>query len=371
MKADPHPQQALRLATLRRYDILDTPQESDFDDIVELASQICGTPIAVVNLIDEHRQWFKAEVGLGTRETPLATSICSHVILGSEFLEISDTHEDPRTADNELCAPQDGLRFYAGALLKGQNGMPIGTLCVLDTKPKKLSAYQQKALKVLAAQVMRELELRLALRDLNVLRDEMDHRVKNSLASVGSAVRLYRRSVKPGDDPNEAFDAIARRIEAASALHEALHGSSGPNSVDLGEFVPRIIDLLCDSSPENITLICDMVPVRVAPAIASSVGVVVSEFVANAVKHAFPDGRKGTVRVSGKLLGDSEYSIICTDDGVGDGTASKNVSAVEGLGRRLVAASASQIGARLEHGPQAEGYRLELTVQIARVSRRP
>jgi GAF domain-containing protein len=102
MKAEPHPQQHNRLTTLRQYDILDTPRERDFDDIVALASEICGTPIAVINLIDEHRQWFKAEVGLGVRETPLETSICSHVILEDDFVEIEDTLVDDRTADNEL-----------------------------------------------------------------------------------------------------------------------------------------------------------------------------------------------------------------------------------------------------------------------------
>lgn len=364
MIAEPHPDQALRLATLRQYDILDTARESDFDDIVELASGICGVPISVINLIDESRQWFKAEVGLGTRETPLATSICSHVILSADYVEINDTHEDDRTRNNALCAPADGLRFYAGALLKGQNGMPIGTLCVLDNKPNQLSAYQRKALKVLAAQVMRELDLRLALRDLNVLRDEMDHRVKNSLASVGSAVRVYRRSVKRGEDPNEAFDAIARRIEAASALHEALHGSLSANAVNLGEFLPRITDLLRDSSPSNVKLHCQVDRVIVTPAVASATGVVVSEFVANAIKHAFPDGREGAVHVSGAFVGEGEYKITCTDNGVGDAGTKGVASAVEGLGNRLVAASASQIGALLEHGAGAEGYRLELTVPI-------
>ena len=137
MKAAPHPQQALRLETLRKYEILDTPRETDFDEIVELASKICNVPISVVNLIDEDRQWFKAEVGIGARETPLVTSICSHVVLSSDFVEINDTHKDPRTADNELCMPADGLRFYAGALLKAKNGMPIGTLCVLDKSCQK------------------------------------------------------------------------------------------------------------------------------------------------------------------------------------------------------------------------------------------
>jgi GAF domain-containing protein len=106
MKAEHHPLEPARLAALRAYDILDTPRESDFDDIVMLASRICGTPISVINLIDETRQWFKAETGLGVRETPLDTSICAHVILEKDFVEISDTLADVRMAVSQtpVCA---------------------------------------------------------------------------------------------------------------------------------------------------------------------------------------------------------------------------------------------------------------------------
>ena len=122
MKAATHPQQAERLAALYRYDILDTEREADFDDIVELAAELCGAKISVINLIDSDRQWFKAETGLGVRETPLETSICSHVILESDFVEIPDTQADTRTSDNPLCRDEPGLRFYAGALLKSRDG---------------------------------------------------------------------------------------------------------------------------------------------------------------------------------------------------------------------------------------------------------
>ncbi len=91
MKAQHHPFEPARLAALRAYDVLDTPREADFDEIVMLASPICDAPISVINLIDEKRQWFKAETGLGVRETPLDTSLCAHVILEDEFIEIPDT----------------------------------------------------------------------------------------------------------------------------------------------------------------------------------------------------------------------------------------------------------------------------------------
>lgn len=153
-----------RLTALAAYDILDTPRERDFDDIAELASEVCGTPIAVVNLIGEGRQWFKAEIGLGVRETPLDTSFCAHAILQSDFMMIPDATKDSRFECNPLVTGEPGLRFYAGALLKTSDELPLGTLCVLDFKPRELTPLQERTLRVLARQVMKQLDLRQALR---------------------------------------------------------------------------------------------------------------------------------------------------------------------------------------------------------------
>ncbi|HYF53789.1 MAG TPA: PAS domain S-box protein [Salinarimonas sp.] len=159
-----HEREVERLAALARYEILDTPREPAFDDLAALASEICETPIAVVNLVAERRQWFKAEVGLGVRETPLESSFCAHAILESDFLEVPDATKDPRFHRNPLVTGGPGLRFYAGALLKSEEGLPIGTLCVLDTKPRKLTDWQVRSLERLARQATSQLELRLALR---------------------------------------------------------------------------------------------------------------------------------------------------------------------------------------------------------------
>lgn len=156
--------EAERLNALAAYDILDSPRERDFDDIALLASAICGTPIAVVNLIGDRRQFFKAEVGLGVRETPIESSFCAKAILEDEFLIVPDASRDPRFDCNPLVTGEPRLRFYAGALLKTADELPIGTVCVLDFKPRDLSAYQQDALRILARQAMTQLELRRALR---------------------------------------------------------------------------------------------------------------------------------------------------------------------------------------------------------------
>jgi len=154
-----------RLAALRAYDILDTPREAAFDDIVNLVARVFDAPIAVVNLIDEGRQWFKAEVGLGVRETPLETSFCAHAILMQDRLVVPDATLDDRFACNPLVTGDPGLRFYAGQVLKSAEGLPIGTLCVLDTRvrPEGPTDLQMETLQVLAAQVMSQLDLRRAL----------------------------------------------------------------------------------------------------------------------------------------------------------------------------------------------------------------
>jgi PAS domain S-box-containing protein len=153
-----------RLQALDSYGILDTPPEQGFDDVAALASEICGTPIAVVNFIGDGRQFFKAEVGLGVRETPLETSFCRQAILQSDFLYVPDATKDPRFEGNPLVSGEPGLRFYAGALLKTEDGQPIGTLCVLDMQPRELTERQRANLQRLARQTMAQLELRRAAR---------------------------------------------------------------------------------------------------------------------------------------------------------------------------------------------------------------
>ena len=159
--------EADRLGALRAYGILDTEPEQAFDDIVHLAAKICDAPIAVVNLIDRGRQWFKAETGLGVRETPLETSFCAHAILQDDGMVVPDATQDPRFECNPLVTGEAALRFYAGRLLKSADGYPLGTLCVLDTRvrPEGLTGLQAETLDVLARQVMAQLELRRAIRE--------------------------------------------------------------------------------------------------------------------------------------------------------------------------------------------------------------
>lgn len=316
MKANPHPDQSARLKELYRYEILDTEREKDFDAIAELIAEICGTPISVVNLIDAERQWFKAEVGLGVRETPIETSICSHVILEEDFVEINDTLNDPRMCDNPLCLGDNGLRFYAGALLKGQRGLPLGTLCVLDYQPRSLTDQQRKAISILANQIMKLLDLRLALRREETLRREADHRVKNSLQSVAALTRLAsRQAVSP--EATSALDSVQRRVSVIAKLHEELYRQDAGPNIDLKAYLENVGILLSSMCRCNVTLSVDVDYVDVPSRQAAHAAIIVSEFVANSLKHGFPDGRAGRIDVCGRLTEDDVFHLVCRDDGAG------------------------------------------------------
>ena len=176
MKIPPLPtNEAERLKALDRYAILDTLPEQAYDDLAALASHICGTPIALVSLIDSERQWFKSKVGLTVTETPRELAFCSHAILQPDPLIVPDALEDERFATNELVTSDPKIRFYAGAPLVTPQGYQIGTLCTIDTVPRQLSDQQIEALQALSRQVVAQLELRLNLATLEQTNQRLRH----------------------------------------------------------------------------------------------------------------------------------------------------------------------------------------------------
>jgi PAS domain S-box-containing protein len=155
--------EAQRLAALASYEIMDTLPEAQFDDLVRIAAQICDVPMALISLVDEQRQWFKANLGLDARETSREIAFCDHAIEQDELFVVEDASRDARFANNPLVIHDPKLRFYAGAPLKTPDGHRLGTLCVLDRQPGELTPDQANALRALARQVMAQLELRKAL----------------------------------------------------------------------------------------------------------------------------------------------------------------------------------------------------------------
>jgi PAS domain S-box-containing protein len=181
-----------RVAALQRYAILDTPSEVQFDDIASLAADALSAPIAVVNFVSTDRQWFKAEIGIGQRELPIDVSICRHAVLQTDLFVVPDLRVDDRFRGNPLVDVQDGLRFYAGAPLLTPDGLPIGTVCVLDRAPRPggLNAAEARTLRVLARHVMAELELRrtLAERESELMRQQDAARAATATAALLQAI---------------------------------------------------------------------------------------------------------------------------------------------------------------------------------------
>ena len=172
MRAAPKPHnETQRLAALKRYAILDTGAEQAYDDITLLAKTICETPIALISLVDEHRQWFKSKQGLEASETPRELAFCAHAILGEQVLEVPNALDDERFCDNPLVASDPSIRFYAGAPLVTHDGFRLGTLCTISDQPKYLTEQQRSALEALARQVMYLFELRLHNQELRVAND--------------------------------------------------------------------------------------------------------------------------------------------------------------------------------------------------------
>ncbi|MGE0644990.1 MAG: PAS domain S-box protein [Nitrospira sp.] len=224
MHSAPLPEdEAARLKELHQYEILDTPADEGFDNLVKLAAHICGTPIALVSLVDTHRQWFKAKVGIDAPETPRDIAFCAHAIHGRDLFIVPDATQDERFADNPLVAADPRIRFYAGMPLVTPSGHAMGTLCVIDRTPKQLTADQLDALRMLGQQVVSRLELKRQQHTLEAHRANLDQ--AQALAHVGS----WEWDIETGaeiwsDEQFRIFGYVPRTITPTiSTFQEALH----------------------------------------------------------------------------------------------------------------------------------------------------
>ncbi|ETX16610.1 histidine kinase [Roseivivax halodurans JCM 10272] len=362
MRAATPDNQAERLEELESYGILDTGAEDSFDEVTALVKHICDVPVALISLVDADRQWFKSRAGFEPVQTSIDMAICAHTILQEDVLEIRDTQEDARTRDNPLCTEgETPIRFYAGAPLISRSGYALGSLCVIDTQPRELNEVQREALTTMARQVMRQLDLRRALRNEAILRDEIDHRVKNSLQTVASFIRLYTARAKQ-DETRDALQAISRRVNAIAQLHTELYQTSEFDMIRLDTYLTRVCELMRGSIGRNVRIRTNFAPVRVDSRKAATLAMIASEFAANSSKHAFPDGRKGTVTISLQKDAEDAIHLVCEDDGIGDQaeTLRSEGSEMSSIGMRLMESAAEQIGGQLELGAGPDGYRLSL-----------
>lgn len=239
-----------RLAVLKQYAVLDTPPDPELDAITRLIAHICGTPAALVSLIDEERQWFKSNLGIAVPSTPRDISVCGHAINSDGLFVIPDLSQDPRFVDNPLIVNDPRLRFYAGAVLQSPSGHALGTLCVLDQRPRELSAAQLDALQTLASHVTHLLEHKRLLNERRGLIAMVAHDLRNPLGIVSlSADRLRGALSSERSDLVPTLDRLDRASRAMQDLLDDLldYETSEQNGLPLNTTTQDLAPFLTDT----------------------------------------------------------------------------------------------------------------------------
>ena len=347
--------EAERLRELQSYDILDTEPERDFDETAELAAHICETPISLITLVDEGRQWYKAHYGTEVREHDRHLGVCPHVILQDEVFEIPDLSLDERFRGNPLVEEELHIRFYAGTPIIGADGHRIGTICVIDHQPRTLTRNQRQALRTLSRQISGQLELRRERKRNELLLREMRHRIQNGYHLIENLVFLHRNATDMTSD--EAFQALSDRVAALSSIEKTLHARTSGETIDLkhhlSEIIPKLEQINRGVDP-HLTIDYELDSLEIDRDKAVSAGLVVNELITNAVKHAFPDpSPKDNIRIRLSNRG-SEAVLTVADNGVGaqkgSGSAESAGSPSGGdqLGTDLIHSLATDFGGTVE-----------------------
>lgn len=340
-----------RLKELEKYQVLDTPAEQDFDELASLASQICGTPISLISLIDKNRQWFKSKVGLTLPETPRSVSFCAQAINQNNIFEVEDASEDKRFQDNPFVTAAPNIRFYAGAPLITGNGYKLGTLCVIDTVPRHLTQEQRYALEVLAKQVVTNLELRnrqrqleqekAQLREANEKLDQFVHMVshdlKEPIMNMEAVSEWLQDDLAAADYGNVASNLHLLK-ERISTMESLVNGLLDYATTQVGNLpkekvqVKQLLEQLVSEqeSGKHFT-------VTIAPGmpVLHTERILLQQVFANLLSNAFKyhhTGR-GNVWVEAQEK-EQEYTFLVKDDG--PGIAPQHHERIFGLYERLL-----------------------------------
>jgi signal transduction histidine kinase len=325
-----------RLAALHDAQVLDTAPEQDFDDIALLASEICGTPMGVVSLVDADRQWFKAKIGLDTEETHRDLAFCAHAVQGHELLEVPDATTDVRFADNPLVVGPDNIRFYAGAPVVLDGTHSVGTVCVIDTVPRELTPAQRRALRSLARHASVQLELRRyarhageiaeRLRQLDRMKDSFLAAVSHELRTPLSSIRGYLEMLLDDEfdaETSRRFLSVMQRnsdrllrliddlLTVARLTEDGLQLDLG--EVDLAELAHQVTSACRPLAEHKDVKLRDRTESPVpARGDAKRLSQALNHLVVNAIKFTAPGGE-----ILVNSIADGEPELIITDTGVG------------------------------------------------------
>lgn len=325
-----------RLRALASYSILDTLPESDFDNLTSIAASICGTPISLISLIDDKRQWFKSHHGLGVTQTDKELAFCAHAInTPNQVFEISDARNDERFHDNPLVTGDPHVIFYAGIPLTTEKGMPLGTLCVIDDKPGKLSADQINALNALSKQVMNLFELRKnkmileqTLHDLEETNINLEkfavlaaHDLKSPLHNIASLTTFFEQQYGSKIDA-EGLEIIGMIKTSSVKLKKLIQGllaysrndsflSERNEKVDLVDLIDEIKQLFQVDGNLSIVLLTELKDIYINRIILYHILI---NLISNAIKYN--DKEKVKIEIGAEVVG-RFYKFYVKDNGPG------------------------------------------------------
>jgi len=325
-----------RLAALSSYNILDTGEEKDFDDLTTLASAICQTPIAFISLIDNKREWFKSRQGIAETETPAELSFSAFTIASdNDIMIVEDLSRDERFVENPLVKANNSITFYAGVPLVNDDGFALGSLCVIDQKQKKLTDEQRAALKIIATQVVDKLELRKKAQALEKIHQELldsnlvikkfaamaAHDIKNPLSTILLSAQALQTRVGDLGDKNltKLIDInVGSTKQLIAMLDDMLAYSKSPEllfsqkqTVDFSELLKNVIKLLVVPANFSISLPQKKHPLTI-PVIALEQ--ILSNLLTNAIRYN--DKEQGQIDI--RFSEDEEYyHFEVEDNGIG------------------------------------------------------
>jgi signal transduction histidine kinase len=318
-----------RLKDVYNTHLLDTPEEKEFNEIVQLASDLCDMPISLITLLDADRQWFKARVGLDARETTRDISFCGHAILQDDIFIVPDALADTRFSDNPLVVHGPEIRFYAGVPLVTESGSRLGTLCVIDRSPRVLTEKQRFALKVLAGNVIKVADLRIKNKQLHHLTETqkliiatMSHDIRNPLTALQSIINMEEEEVIDEQDAKQMLTMVGSQLNNTIEMVDNLvswgkvqmsNQVMKPELVNLRELMDQLFaHEFIGANPKNNKLIND-VPSDVHLGTDRQVlKFILRNLLSNATKFT----ENGSIKVSASAC-DTHTEIIITDTGVG------------------------------------------------------
>jgi two-component sensor histidine kinase len=356
------PDEPERLSAVRRYDILDTPPDGAFDRITAIAARRFNVPIAIVSIVDHDRIWFKSHHGLEVQQIDRQPGLCASAILSNEPWVLPDARKNPQSLANPLVAGDFGLRFYVGVPLRTHDGYNLGTLCVIDRKPRSVDPAGIEDLKDLASVVMDQMELRLSARravdHARMLAREIDHRVMNSLSFISALLAMQGRGAGHPDLASQ-LEIAAHRVGAVARVHRHLAVDEPGERINGLAYLRRLCADLASILQTRIEVQGTDAPVLTAN--IQPIGLIVNELVTNAAKHG-----AGRIVVSFAHTPEGGCALSVEDEGQGLPAGFEPQAPGNGLGMKLVVALASQLQGevRAEPSPTTCGARFTVTFPL-------